>query len=257
MNAQNKTSPRKVLILGALSGVAEAAARQLASTGAELVLVARDEEKMAVIAKDLELRGANKVITKKADLTESTAIPSLMNEFSDSLGGLDAILLFYGVLGEQEEADSDPQAVRRIIDVNFTSAAEWMTAGVEALNSSSHPRPAMVVASSVAGDRGRRSNYAYGAAKGGISVFAQGMAHRMAASGKTRVCVAKLGFVKTKMTEHLDRGGPLWAEPEVVAAAMVRALDKGGPIIYAPWYWRFIMLAVRATPAFVFNKVNL
>ena len=256
MNAQN-SSPRKVLILGALSGVAVAAARQLASTSAELFLVARQEQQLETLAKDLELRGANKVVTKTADLTDSATIPSLMSECSDALGQLDAILLFYGVLGEQADADNDPAEVRRIIDVNFTSAAEWMTAGVDVLNSSPHPKPAMVVASSVAGDRGRRSNYAYGAAKGGISVFAQGMAHRMAAEGKVRVCVAKLGFVKTKMTEHLDRGGPLWAEPEDVAAAIVRALDKGGPIIYTPWFWRFIMLAVRATPAFIFNKVNL
>ncbi|MEO1251524.1 MAG: SDR family NAD(P)-dependent oxidoreductase [Pseudomonadota bacterium] len=257
MNSSSTQRPRKVLILGALSGVAEATARAMARDGAELALVARNEEKLAAVAKDLELRGAGKVVTAVDDLASGEDVAVRMRGFSDLLGGIDTIFLFYGVLGDQDEADRDSTEVRRIIDINFTSAAEWMTAGVDHLENSAHEKPAIVVASSVAGDRGRRSNYAYGAAKGGLSVFAQGLAHRMAATGKTRVCVAKLGFVKTAMTAHLDRSGPLWAEPETVAEALVRALDKGGPIIYVPGFWRFIMLAVRATPAFVFNKVNL
>ena len=250
-------SPRRVLVLGALSGVAEATARLLAAEGAALALAGRRADELAALADDLRVRGAASVSTHVMDLMSEPDKAARLNEAAVALGGIDAILLFYGSLGDQQKADADIGEVRAIIEVNFTSAAEWLTLGATALEASSAPRTVLIAASSVAGDRGRRSNYAYGAAKGALSIFMQGLAHRLAATWRTRAVAVKLGFVKTAMTAHLERGGPLWAEPEAVAATIVRTMTKGGPIVYAPWFWRWIMLAVRATPAVIFNKVNL
>ncbi len=248
---------RRIAILGALSGVAEATARRLAADGASVALVGRRPEELAALANDLKVRGAAKASTHIVDLVDETNKSSRLAEIQEALGGLDAILLFYGVLGDQMKAETDPDETGRIISVNFTSAAEWMTAGALALQSSEASRPVLVAVSSVAGDRGRRSNYAYGAAKGGLSIFMQGLAHRLAAQSRVRAVVIKLGFVKTAMTAHLNTSGPLWAEPEVAAESIIRAMQKGGPISYAPWFWRWIMLAIRLTPTPIFNKVNL
>lgn len=250
-------SQRRIAILGALSGVAEATARRLAADGASVALVGRRSEELAALADDLKVRGAAKVSTHIVDLVDEMDKPARLAEIQDALGGLDAILLFYGVLGDQAKADTDPGEAHRIISINFTSAAEWITIGATALRSSEASRPVLVAVSSVAGDRGRRSNYVYGAAKGGLSIFMQGLAHRLAAQGRVRAVVVKLGFVKTAMTAHLDPSGPLWAEPDDAAAAIIRAMQTGGPIAYAPWFWRWIMLAIRVTPAPIFNKVNL
>ena len=117
-------------------------------------------------------------------------------------------------------------------------------------------RGALVAVSSVAGDRGRQSNYAYGAAKGGLALFVQGLAHSLAASN-ARAVALKPGFVDTPMTEGLKKGGPLWAKPEAIAEAVRRAAERGGPIQYAPGFWRWIMLAIRSAPAFVFHRTRL
>ncbi len=257
MTKSEKPALRRVVILGALSTIAEATARRLAGEGAALALVAREENRLAAIAADLKLRGAVNVIANACNLDTENDKRAALETLSKSLGGLDAVLLFYGTLGDQARANEHVDELSAMLSVNFTSAAEWMAAGAEILKASSHKRPVLLAVSSVAGDRGRRSNYAYGAAKGGLSIFMQGLAHRLVAEGKTRAIVMKLGFVKTAMTAHLNPGGPLWAEPEAVAGSIVRAMDRGGPIVYAPWFWRWIMLAVRMTPAPIFNKINL
>ena len=257
MTEPERAAPRRVAIVGALSAIGEATARRLAGEGAALGLVARNEERLAAIASDLRLRGAINVVTLAADLDAAEDKRAILEKLSKSLGGLDAVLLFYGVLGDQAAANESVEELRRILSVNFSSAAEWMAAGAEVLKASTHKRPVLLAVSSVAGDRGRRSNYAYGAAKGGLSIFMQGLAHRLAAEDKTRAIVMKVGFVKSPMTAHLNPGGPLWAEPEAVASSIARAMDRGGPIVYAPWFWRWIMLAIRLAPAPIFNKVNL
>jgi NAD(P)-dependent dehydrogenase (short-subunit alcohol dehydrogenase family) len=114
----------------------------------------------------------------------------------------------------------------------------------------------VVAVSSVAGDRGRQSNYAYGAAKGGLALYMQGLAHSLAPVG-ARAVVVKPGFVDTPMTDGMAKGGPLWARPEAIAKAIRSAASRGGPIQYAPGFWRMIMLAIRAVPAFVFHKTKL
>lgn len=250
-------TPRKTVILGACSRIAEETARLIAAEGGALALAGRDAGKLAEIAADLKARGAVGVSTHALDLDREADKPAALAAMSRAIGGADSVLVFYGALGDQKQADADPLEVARLVSVNFTSAAMWMTAAAALLKATAGGRGVLLAVSSVAGDRGRRSNYAYGAAKAGLSVFMQGLAHRFAREGGVRVVTMKLGFVRTAMTRHMKTTGPLWAEPGAVARAVRTAMEQGGPIVYAPWFWRYVMLAIRATPAPIFNKVNI
>jgi decaprenylphospho-beta-D-erythro-pentofuranosid-2-ulose 2-reductase len=244
-------SADKVIILGATSGMAEALGRICAAEGASLVLVGRRMERLEALAADLRARGATDVRAVQADLARPDGPQQALADWSG--GPVRAVYLFYGVLGDQARAENDLDHAREVLDVNFTSAALWSLAAanlIEAQNSG-----ALVVVGSVAGDRGRQSNYVYGAAKGGLGVLVQGIAHRLALRGSgARAVLVKPGFVDTAMTDHMKKGGPLWAKPEAVAAVIRKAADGGGPIVYAPWFWRFIMLVIRAVPAQIFHK---
>ena len=248
---------RRVVILGALSTMAEFTARLLAAEGAAIALAGRGAERLEAVADDLRLRGAAAVVVHDLDLVAEPDKAWRLAAMSASVGGADAALLFYGTLGDQAAANNDPAAVVRIATVNFTSAAEWATAAVPLLEASAHPRPVVLSVSSVAGDRGRRSNYAYGAAKGGLAIFMQGLAHRLAAGSRVRAVCVKPGFVKTAMTAHMAGSSRLWADPDQVATVIRRAMERRQPIVYTPWFWRFVMLAIRATPSRVFNRVDI
>jgi short-subunit dehydrogenase len=233
----------KVVILGATSAIAEATARLYADEGAELLLVARQPERLAAIAADLKLRGAARVETATRDLADMDAVADAFAGFVATLGGVDHVLLAYGVLGDQKAMERDPAAAQASLVVNFTSAAAWALVAAEALERQG--RGSLVVLGSVAGDRGRRANFVYGAAKAGLAALVEGVAHRFAASGP-RAVIVKPGPVITPMTEGFaNRKGLLWSTPEAVAAIVRRAADRGGPVVYAPWFWRWIMLVIR------------
>ncbi len=249
------TPSNRVVILGALSAIAIATARIYASEGAALVLVARNTERLKGLADDLRARGAVQVETAALDLeAASSDAAARLAGWARQLGGLDHVLIIYGYLGAQDKASSDPGELARILSSNFTSAVAWCEAAAGIMRV--QKRGSIVAVSSVAGDRGRQSNYAYGAAKGGLALYMQGLAHSLAAVGARAVAI-KPGFVDTPMTDGLKKGGPLWARPEAIGKAIRRAADKGGPIQYAPGLWRMIMLVIRTVPAFVFHKTKL
>ncbi len=210
---------------------------------------------MKAAADDLRARGAVHVETVDLDLVAAAAdAPKHLSDWQARMGGLDHVLLFYGYLGDQTKAQADVVELQRILAVNFTSAALWCSAAAEILRT--QRRGSVVAVSSVAGDRGRQSNYAYGAAKGGLSVFVQGLAHSLAPSG-ARAVAMKLGFVDTPMTDGMNKTGALWAKPAQVAKSIRKAADSGGPIQYAPFVWKPIMLVIRTVPSFVFHKTKL
>lgn len=245
---------RIVLVLGATSAIAIAYCRRLAAKGASFVLVGRNGERLATIAADLSARGAGEARTVISDLADMSACESRFRDFCETLGMPDQVLLAYGVLGEQDAAQDDAEATRHVIDVNFTSAALWLQMAAKHL-SDDKPR-SLIVVSSVAGDRGRRSNYVYGAAKAGLSAFAEGLAHRLH-GGNLRVLTVKPGFVDTPMTAHMERGGPLWAKPEQIAESIENAVEKRRTLLYTPFFWRPIMTIVRALPRPVFFRTKL
>ena len=253
--APSAGAAKTVLVLGATSAIAGAFCRRRAAAGARLVLVGRHGERLAAIAADLRARGASAVQTLVSDLAEMEGAEARFAAMTGALGPPDEVLLAYGVLGEQAAAQDSADETRRLIDVNFTSAALWLQLAAKHLTADRRPRT-LVVIGSVAGDRGRQSNYVYGAAKAGLDAFAEGLAHRLHGTN-VRVVTVKPGFVDSPMTAHLDRSGPLWAKPEAVAAAIDRAVAKGQRIVYAPWFWRPIMTAVRAAPRPLFYRTKL
>ncbi len=248
----------RVCILGAGSAMAEHTARLLAARGARLALVARNSTRLRSIAADLSARGAGAVVERCVDFADLNDPDALLDSVSLALGGLDAVLIFYGDLGDQTVAESDTAEAARLLNVNFLSAATLSLAAAARLEASDFPRPVLLCIGSVAGDRGRASNFIYGAAKGGLAVLYQGLQHRFALKRlAVRAVVIKAGFVDTPMTAAFAKGGPLWARPEAVARTIVAAMEKGGPVIYAPWFWRWIMLIIRLLPQSLMNRLNL
>lgn len=244
---------QRIVILGAASAIAEASARIWASRGARLVLVGRDQSKLDSIAADLVTRGAAQAVPVALDCASADARARL-DEMVATLGGLDILLLAYGALGDQKQLESDPNSVADLIATNFTSAVGWCLAAADILERQRNG--ALLVVGSVAGDRGRRSNYVYGATKGGLARLVEGIAHRLAPHG-ARAVIVKPGFVDTPMTAHIARKGPLWAKPEQIAQTIVAASETGGPVVYTPWFWRPIMLIIRHLPTAIFNKLNI
>jgi len=244
----------RVIVLGAASAIAEATARLYAGEGAEL-LVGRHAERVGAMAADLKARGAARVEIAARDLADSDDAVTAFAQFTAALGGVDHVLLVYGVLGDQKAAETDPLAAAQSLRVNFVSAAVWALVAAETLEQQGHG--SLVVLGSAAGDRGRRANFIYGAAKSGLATVVEGIAHRFANSGP-RAVIVKPGPVITPMTEGFaNRRGLLWARPERVAAIVRRAAERGGPVVYAPWFWRWIMLAIRALPAPIFNRLDI
>jgi NAD(P)-dependent dehydrogenase (short-subunit alcohol dehydrogenase family) len=247
-------SATKIIILGALSAIAEAAARKWANQGAHVLLAGRDKYRLEAMAADLRVRGGMAGIYQ-GDLTSIDA-DKTFTEMVGQLGGVDVVLLAYGVLGDQKLAETNPAEAYRILTTDFTSAAAWCLAAAKVLEG--QRRGILIVIGSVAGDRGRASNYVYGAAKEGLGILVQGIAHHLASTG-ARAVLIKLGFVDTPMTALISNKGLLWAKPQRIAEIIFQASMPGNrpwPVMYAPWYWRWIMYVVRFMPSFIFHRTK-
>lgn len=250
--AKKRNLPKRVVALGATSAIAEATLRLLAEQGASFFLVARNGQKLAAVRDDLVTRGAAAATAVVADLDDTAAHPALLEQAAGALGGIDMALLAHGVLGDQAAGERSYAAAEAVLRTNFLSAvslAGWLANYFEAEN-----RGVLAVISSVAGDRGRKSNYIYGASKGGLNIVLDGLRHRLHGKG-VQVLTIKPGFVATPMTAHLPPG-PLFAQPAQVAKDIVKAVERGKSVVYTPPFWALIMLAVRNTPAFIFHKTN-
>lgn len=243
-----------VAIFGATSAIAEQVARRFAAKGARLFLVARDPARLERIAADLAVRGAGSVATHTADLDEPTALESVLAAMERAIGLPEIVLLAFGTLGDQAAIARDAEAARRSLLTNFVSPACLLTALAGRMEPAG--RGLIAVLTSVAGERGRASNYVYGAAKGGLSTFLEGLRHRLARTG-IRVLDVRPGPVATPMTAHLGLGGPLLASVERVAADIERAIERRRSVLYTPWFWRWIMLVVRALPEPLFHRTRL
>ena len=249
------TTVKQVVILGGLSAIGEATARLYAMEGARLVLAGRNETRLGQVGDDLRARGAAACRLWPIDLAAADAAAEFAKMVQVLDGNVDAVLLFYGVLGNQREAEQDPAMLRNIIAVNFASAAEWAAAAANQLEK--QKGGVLVAVSSVAGDRGRQSNYVYGAAKAGLTTLVEGIAHRLAPSG-ARAVALKLGIVDTPMTANVTKGGLLMAKPYQVARVIKAIADRPGrPVVYVPWFWRWIMLIIRSAPTTIFHKTKL
>jgi len=251
--SSSQTGPKKILVLGATSGIAEATCRIWARQGARLFLVARNAEKLAAVAADLKTRGASYVDTAVVDLDDTNQHPALLAHAVNSLTGMDVAYLTYGVLGEQPKAEQDFAHAAQILHTNLVAPVSLLTwlanycvqrhAGV------------LAVISSVAGDRGRKSNYLYGSSKAGLSAFLGGLRNRVDREGVT-VLTIKPGPVKTAMTAGM-KGSEKFADVDKVAGSIVSAIDKRGDTLYVPFQWQPIMFIIRNIPERIFKKLNL
>lgn len=243
-----------VLIIGATSGIAQALTRRLAQRGDRLWLAARDKDKLAAVAADARVRGAADVRALAFDAMELGAHDDLVRQADAEAGGLDVVLVAHGVLPEAQRARADVDEALRSLTVNLMSPIAIAATAANLMEA--RGKGAIIVIGSVAGDRGRQSNYTYGAAKGGLDVYLQGLRHRMHGTG-VRVVTVKPGFVDTPMTAHLQKG-MLFASADKVAARIQRAIDgNSSGVIYAPGWWRPILFAVRNTPSWLFHRTKL
>jgi short-subunit dehydrogenase len=251
--SQIDTNPRKILVLGATSGIAEATCRIWASQGARLFLVARNAEKLAAVAADLRTRGASYVDTAVADLDNTEQHPTLLAHAVNSLTGLDVAYLTYGILGDQAKAEQDFNTAAQIVYTNYLAPVSLLT---WLANFCVQRRAGtLAVISSVAGDRGRKSNYLYGSSKAGLSAFLGGLRNRVDREGVT-VLAIKPGPVKTAMTSGM-KGSEKFADVNAVAKSIVKAIDRRQDVLYVPFQWQPIMFVIRNIPERIFKKLNL
>ncbi|GCE11430.1 short-chain dehydrogenase [Tengunoibacter tsumagoiensis] len=243
----------KVLILGATSALAHEAARCFAKDGAELFLVARTESKLAVVANDLKARGARRVETGLFDLNELDRHEALLNEAIAALGGLDMLLIAHGTLGDQRKCELSVAETLQELNTNFISVVSLLTISANYFEQQRHG--CIAVISSVAGERGRQSNYVYGTGKAAVSAFLQGLRNRLA-KANVAVVTIKPGTVDTPMTAGMKKG-LLFARPDAVGQGIYQAMLKGKDIVYLPGYWRPIMLIIKSIPESIFKKLSL
>jgi len=241
-----------VLILGATSAIARGTAAAFAARGDALFLASRDEEELKRIAADIHLRYGVEVHHGLFDAEATDTHEIFFNSVVAALPDLSGIVLAFGYLGDQQSARDFKQGAK-VIASNFTGAASILS---HCANHFEQLHSGFIIGiSSVAGDRGRQSNYVYGAAKGALSIYLQGLRNRLHASG-VRVITVKPGFVDTAMTYGMP-GLFLLASPQFTGKRIVSALDRSSDVIYLPWFWRYIMLIIRHIPEFMFKRMKL
>ena len=278
---------KNAVVFGACSAIAQATAKIWASENANFVLVDQNQDHLQIVADDLKARGAQKVTTIAANLTHLDNHSKLIQQIQTILStshslprrsrvpleaGLPTTYLFsYGTLGNQRKGQEDFADAFNELQINFISVVSLLTEIInthqanttnEATSSSSgnplqQEQAILAVISSVAGDRGRQSNYIYGTAKGALTIWLQGLRNRLTKEdANIHVLTIKPGFVDTPMTKDFKKG-LLWVKPERIAKDIDHAIRKKKDTIYTPWFWRYIMLIIRHIPETIFKKMSL
>lgn len=240
-----------LLVLGARSDMGLAVAEKFASQGFNIQLAARRAVELQQTAKDLQIKSQQQVSLHEFDVLNYTS----HDQFIDSLPVLPNIVLcVVGLLGEQKQAEQDWNQAEQIIASNYTGPVSILNRIAERFD---HRHSGCIIGvSSVAGDRGRQSNYLYGSAKAGFTAYLSGLRNRLFQSG-VQVITVKPGFVNTSMTAAMDLPKLLTAQPEQVADQVYDALMSKKHIVYSHWYWRWIMLIIKLIPERIFIKLTL
>lgn len=245
--------PQSVLVLGGSSEIALATVKALPRARLRrVVLAGRPSPALDAAAQDLTGAGIAGVVTQAFDATDTASHADVINGVFDG-GDVDIVLLAFGMLGDQAEAEADPDAAVTVATTNYTGAVSAGLRVATRLRTQGHG--VLVVMSSVAGDRARRSNYVYGSTKAGLDAFAQGLGDALHGSG-ARVLVVRPGFVRTRMTEGMTEA-PMTINPQDVARIIVTALRKGRETVYAPGPLRFVMAGLKTLPRPLFRKLPM
>jgi short-subunit dehydrogenase len=242
------------VILGATSGMAEAYARKRASVGDHLILLARDEDRLGQIKAHLLAGGASEVTTMSMDLSDSQKIAEQVSAIR-AIARVSQVLLAYGVMDEQADINNEPAIAVRTFTANTTSAIQWLLEFAKLFEIEG--RGTIAAITSVAGMRGRQSNYVYGASKSALSTFMEGLAHRFAQSN-VHVVEIRPGFVDTPMTDGMKKGGLFWSTASQVADVIDKAMTaKKKRLVYSKPIWWLVMMAICHLPTFVFHRTKL
>ncbi|MFB8829900.1 SDR family oxidoreductase [Azotobacter sp. CWF10] len=245
---------KRILIIGATSAIAGACARLWAEQGCELFLVARNPERLEQVAADLRIRGARAVTTHCLEATDVAAHPAMLEQCLATLQQIDVVLIAHGTLPDQRACEREVDVTLREFANNGTSVIALLT--LLANQFELQRCGSLAVISSVAGDRGRPSNYLYGSAKAAVSTFCEGLRARLFKAG-VHVMTVKPGFVDTPMTRGLALPTALLASPETVARHILRGLERRTATLYTPGFWAAIMLVIRSIPQPLFKRLSL
>jgi short-subunit dehydrogenase len=243
---------KRVAVFGATSAIAQALARLYAAEGASFFLVGRNADRLDAVAADLRVRGAASVATSVADLSDTRSHAVLVAQAVET--PIDVAVVAHGTLPDQEACTRDADLALAEIHGNFVGHASLLTHLANALEAQG--RGSLAVIGSVAGDRGRRTNYVYGSAKAGLAAFTEGLRHRLGPRG-VNVLLVKPGLVDSPMTAHMPKQGVLWSTPERVARDVRTGIERGRAVVYAPWYWRGIMYVIRSMPDALFRRLSI
>ena len=240
-----------VLIIGAKSDIAKATAREYAKHGYDLCLAARNVDELREFARDVEIRTRREVRLCELDILDFDSHQRFYESLEEKpLGVISAV----GYLGDQKKAQENFEEARRIIDTNYTGVVSLFN--IIANDFEKRRSGFMVGISSVAGDRGRKSNYLYGSAKAALTAYLSGLRNRLHES-QVQVLTVKPGFVATKMTEGMDLPEKLTAQPDEVAKDIFRAQQKGKDVLYTKWIWKYIMMIIRMIPEWKFKGMSI
>jgi len=244
---------KKILIFGTTSAIAEHCARIWASRGDSLYLVARNEERLISIAADLKVRGAAQVQTYCMDLNDLGRHEAILDAAEAAMSGIDTVLIAHGTLSNQKACEQSVNETIKEINTNALSAISLLT--LIANRFEAKRAGTIAVISSVAGDRGRASNYVYGSAKAMVTAFTSGLRQRLHKSNVAVVTI-KPGFVDTPMTAEFKKG-LLWAKPAAVAGKIVMAIDQRKDEVYVPTFWWAVMAVIKAISTILFKRMTL
>lgn len=240
---------QRVLIVGASSGIGEALAMHLAAKGRTLGLVARRQAALARVAEQVQSRGGTAVI-EVSDAADAAAVAGAWQRLLAAMGGVDAVIYAAGVMPEVGPDEFDTAKDQQVLDINVLGAVAWLNCAANHFG----PLGKGVICGigSVAGDRGRRGAPAYGASKAALHTYLESLRNRLSVRG-VRVVTVKPGPVRTPMLG--TKKMPLTVDADVAAAAIARSLSGGADVVYVHWLWRWIMLAIRLVPSFIFRKL--
>ena len=245
---------KRVLIIGATSAIATACARLWAEQGSEFFLVARNMEKLQQTAADLKARGAKAVTLHCMDATDLTDHPDMLKNCLSAMQQIDIALIAHGTLPDQKVCEQDVTVALQELNNNGTSVIALLTLLANQFETQRCGNLAVI--SSVAGDRGRPSNYLYGTAKAAVSTFCEGLRARLFKVG-VHVMTIKPGFVDTPMTQGLPLPAALVAKPERVARSIIAGIERKVAILYTPGFWEVIMWVIKFLPSAIFKRMSL
>lgn len=243
---------KKVLIIGGASAIAQETAKCFAQEGAELMLVDKAYGRLTSVKMDIETRYGVNVKIAEFDATNFSSHQTLLEQAIKELGEIDIVLIAYGTLPNQIEIQNNCEEIIKEFNINCVSVI--LLATIFAQYFAERKKGSLGVITSVAGDRGRKSNYIYGSAKGAVSLFLQGLRNRFA-QDNVHILTIKPGLVDTPMTAHLQKNF-LFASPKAVGTGIYEAFNNKKEVVYLPKFWRIIMCFVKLIPEKIFKKLN-